>query len=316
MLQRLNRGTKDLARRDLRDEIFDELQLFGVDLTGAHVERSSFRGANLSEATLMEAQTLATNFENANLNKLKARASVFVGVRFAGATVTEAEFEYSHFTQSVFKGANLKGANFREARFRDGTDFSDAIIDETTMFDGSHILRQLAAQDAFRYYDVERGVLVRRKDGPRALQAEQPRRDSKLIEAERRIKELLNTLAPLTQTETAGPQIGMGHNNPPEPTPLERPEFVELTETLSTLAVELHREDIRQGIITAGVEKVDRASSKVAAWVARKADMAADECAKQLGKSLADARVWMAGWLMISGKLTAIVELLVGLVPH
>ncbi|NKK62688.1 hypothetical protein GFL88_03905 [Rhizobium leguminosarum bv. viciae] len=311
-------GEKDLARRDLRDAHLEESDLRDVDLTGAHIERISLIGANLAGAILKESHTSGANMNGANLSGVQASASVFFNVNLTDADLKGINLSRSHLSRSNLLRADLRGADFRAARLNEGTDFTDAIVDETTKFDGAYILRPLSRQDAFRYYDVDRGVLVRRKHGPRPFQAELPQQKQYNVggEVDKRIKELLDALAPLAPSETVELPIGVGHNNPPELTPLERPEFDELCTTLSTLAVELREEDVRNEIISAGAGKIDRTSSKIAAWVARKADMAADECAKQFGKSLADARIWMAGWLIISGKLAALAELLVGLFLH
>lgn len=314
-------GDKDLARRDLRGAHLEKADLSGVDLTGAHLKRAHLNGADLSGSTLKGAHLMEANMNGANLAGITAPSTVFFAVSLVGADLRGSNLSECHLSQSNLNSADLRGANLRETSLNEGTDFTDAIVDETTIFDGAHILRPMASQNAFRFYDVERGMLVRRKDGPRpdiaSSKSAPPIKDNARDEVTKRIRELLDALAPLKLSEEFNSlSPGRGHNNPPEPTPLEHTEFEDLTTTLSTLTVELHQNDIRPEVISDGAEKVDRASSKIAAWVARKADLAADECAKQLGKSLADARVWMATWLMISGKLTALVELLVGFAPH
>ena len=61
-------------------------------------------------------------------------------------------------------GADLVGADFRHTVINEGCSFNNAVVDATTRFDGAKIFRPLARQDAFRFYRVERGVLVRRED--------------------------------------------------------------------------------------------------------------------------------------------------------
>ncbi|MBP2560355.1 uncharacterized protein YjbI with pentapeptide repeats [Neorhizobium galegae] len=322
-LQAARSREKDLARRDLKNAHLEGLDLTNVDLTGAHIEQANFSGANLSGATLNKAHTMNADMSHANLSGVVANSTVLFGVNLSGADLRHAKLVSSHFSRVKLHGADLRNANFRNARLNDGTDFTDCVVDDTTIFDGAHILRPLSRQPAFRFYEVERGILVRRPDGPRLLEALPPRaatssQDGRIGEIERRISELLAALAPLTPSDAGSGETaaGMGHNNPPEPTPLERQEFEGLRTTLAALAVEIHRDDIRSADILDETETLERASAKIADWVGRKVDLAADECAKQLGKSLADARVWMAGWLVVSGKLAALVELLVSIAPN
>ena len=263
------------------------------------------------------------NMEGADLTNATAEAGVFVNVNFKNAKLSGAVFDRSGFGETSFAGADLRNTSFRDASIGEGTNFEGALVDESTIFDGVHIFRPIARQATFRFYEVVRGVLVRRKDaGPQdGVKSSVSQVASKPVPAGRegpikQIDELLNALAPLEPAYVDLPTSGgIGHNNPPEITPIDRTEFQELTSILEDLKIELHNDDLRLGVINDGVERAERISSKIASWVARKADLASDEFAKQFGKSLADGRVWVAGWLAISGQLSGLIEVLGNLVP-
>ncbi len=307
-------GNKDLVRRDLRNANLVDMDLSGRDLTGAHLEHANLQGAILKGATLSGAHLMKANLTDADLSSVIAPSTVFYSTVLAGAKMNGASLSASHFTKTDFRGADLRGANFRSARIQDGCDFTNCIIDETTVFDGAHILRPLARDPAFRFYEVERGVLVRKHQesglsGRVSTQDEQPTQHH--VELEKLVTDILEALAPLKPVQADVPVVaGMGHNNPPEPTPLERLEYDELSASLSEMVVELRQGDVRSDTIVKVTERSTRASEKIVAWVARKADLAADECFKQFGKSLADWRFLTAGWLMVSGKLAGLLDAL------
>jgi len=259
-------GDKDLARRDLRDYDFSGVDFSEADLTGAHIERTNFTNANLAGATLNKANTLGMKMEGATLTSVKADSSVFVNVSFKNSRFSGSIFDRSHFSRAIFSGADLRNASFRNVHFNDGTDFEGALVDETTIFDGAHIIRPIARQEAFRFYEVVRGVLVRRKDdAPQdGVQLNANKAPNKPVPTGRehplrQIDELLNALAPLEPAEIDLPPIGgMGHNNPPEITPIEKTEFQELTSVLGDIKIELLHDEMRPEVINNGVETAER----------------------------------------------------------
>jgi hypothetical protein len=318
-LEAAKAGEKDLARRDLRYAMLEQFDLQGVDLTGAHVEHARFVGANLVASTLEKANLMNADMSGANLSKIVAPSTVFFQVNLEAAILNGANVSRSHFTGAKLKGADLRNADFRRAHLNDGTDFTDCIVDETTLFDGAQIIRPMARLPAFRFYEVDRGILVRLKDGPKEAEgmAAPAPRDPTRDDVAKRIADLLESLAPMQLPDEASHiPAGMGHNNPPEPTPLDFGTREDLTVALTALAVELQQDELKTETVSVGAEKVERAAYKIASWVARKADLAADECVKQLGKTLADGRVWIGAWMVISGKLAALAEVLVALIPH
>lgn len=107
---------------------------------------------------------------------------------------------------------------------------------------------------------------------------------------------------------------GMGHNNPPEETPLEYEEHQEAIDALNEIRTEIGKDRPSAAVLDETSGTLKRISSQVASWVARKADMFADEFAKQAGKSLAEAKFLVGGWLVISGQLDKLIATIVSLV--
>jgi len=108
-----------------------------------------------------------------------------------------------------------------------------------------------------------------------------------------------------------GAAVGIGHNQPP-------PEFalteVERAETLA--AIDAVRQEAvsptpsTSRLRTAG-QTIARVAGKVAKWIGGKADAAADEFAKTLGKAAGVAVVGgIAAWLTLQGKLAVLVDIL------
>jgi hypothetical protein len=104
---------------------------------------------------------------------------------------------------------------------------------------------------------------------------------------------------------------GIGHNDPPEETPLEHEEHQKAIDALTEIRNELGKDQPDTVVLSEGSKTLARISSRIALWVARKADMFADEFVKQAGKSLADAKLFVGGWLIISGQLDKLIAALV-----
>lgn len=155
-----------MARRDFRGADLSDLDLRNRDFTGAHFDKANARGADFSGSTLQGAHTVGMQAPSANLARVTAPSSVFVNVDFNKANLREGGFDRSHFTKVDLRGADLRGTSFRNAHFNQGTDLDGALTDSETVFDGATILRPLARQPAFRFYRVERGVLIRNEGSP------------------------------------------------------------------------------------------------------------------------------------------------------
>lgn len=163
-LTQLQNGNPDMARRDLRGADLSGLDLSGRDFTEAHLEQASARGANFAGAILTGLQTRGMSAPQANFSGVTAQSTVFFGMELREASFRGAKLGRSHFTQTSFKGADLVGADFQKAVINEGCDFTDALVDATTRFDGARVFHPLSRQRAFDFYRVERGVLVRRED--------------------------------------------------------------------------------------------------------------------------------------------------------
>jgi uncharacterized protein YjbI with pentapeptide repeats len=163
-LEELLRGNTDMARRDLRGANLSGLDLSGRDFTAAHLEKVLAEKANFSEAKLSGLHSRGMAAPAANFNGVVAEGTVFFGMNLRGTSFRDAKLAASHFSGTNFDGADLVGADFRRAVINEGCNFENAIVDSTTRFEGAAIFRPLARQDAFRFYRVERGVLVRRDE--------------------------------------------------------------------------------------------------------------------------------------------------------
>lgn len=105
--------------------------------------------------------------------------------------------------------------------------------------------------------------------------------------------------------------VGIGHNQPP-------PEFaiteVERAETLAAIDA-VRQEAVSPSPSTSrlrnAAQTIARVAGKVAKWMGGKADAAADEFAKTVGKAAGVAAVGgLAAWLALQGKLAVLVDIL------
>lgn len=101
----------------------------GADLTGAHFEGATLTGANFKDATLIGA-----SFNGA----------ILIGANFYGADLSGAHFELTDLSNVTFElttlsNAKVNGTILNNTIFRQCTmmnvDFSEAIMDESTIFD-------------------------------------------------------------------------------------------------------------------------------------------------------------------------------------
>lgn len=105
---------------------------------------------------------------------------------------------------------------------------------------------------------------------------------------------------------------GIGHNNPPEPTPLDADECDSVIKELQTVRHEISQDIVDHSALVRSTERLKDWAIKIAAWVGRKIDLASDEFAKQVGKTLGDGKILIAGWLAVSGRLDQLVAMLSG----
>jgi hypothetical protein len=111
-----------------------------------------------------------------------------------------------------------------------------------------------------------------------------------------------------TETETAEPlHGGIGHNNPPDPTPLTTVELDAAILAVREVRQAAEKDAIESQKLEESKNTIAEISKKIAAWVGRKCDLAVDEFAKQAGKTLADGKFIAASWLAVSGRLDQLI---------
>lgn len=158
----LKSGSLDMVKRDFRSGDLSGMDLPGRDFSESHLEKANFSRSNLEGCNFHQSHTSGLILEFASLKDAKMQQTSVFAVKFRGADLRGGSFIQSHFSRSDLTDADLRGADFRWAVFNEGTTFEGCIVDETTLFDGASIFRPLARQNAFRFYDVDRGKLIRR----------------------------------------------------------------------------------------------------------------------------------------------------------
>lgn len=323
-IKALKAGDNDMVRRDLRDEDLSGHDFSGRDFTGALIERANFDRSNLSGAILSKTKSLGTSFKGSNLTNIKLNSTAVVNVSFKGAKLNAANLRGSHFHRCDFSGCDISDANFMGAFLEEGCNFDDCIITSNTFFDEVSIFRPLSMLPAFRFYKVERGKLIRKKDDEISLPDNnkvQPTFDTntdELAASKEEIRnEALNKIAELEQQlsglyEYNSNEIqhgGIGHNNPPEAVPIERTEITSVLEEAREIAQNTSIE----------IEDIERAKTKLASisstifkWVAKNCDTAATEFSKEFGKTLGSKSfvIFTSLWLTFSGEIQTLGSLL------
>jgi hypothetical protein len=122
---RVAAGT-DLSGVDLTGDVFPD----GVQAAGA-----KFKGANLREIRMKKCR-----FDGANLDGAKLVDGIFEEARFDKASLRGVDLSGADVAGASFKKADLRGADLRSVRMDNSTDFSGAIVDDTTRlpFDRSY----------------------------------------------------------------------------------------------------------------------------------------------------------------------------------
>ncbi len=95
----------------------------GCDLNDADLSDQERPRARLRQAQLEDADLSGSNF----------RVSHFTCANLEGADLSDGNFEYANFVDANLRGVDLSGANLRRV------DFTGAIIDEDTDFDGADL---------------------------------------------------------------------------------------------------------------------------------------------------------------------------------
>ncbi len=371
----LLQGERDMARRDFRQAELSQLDLSERDFSGAHLEHARLDGANLSKSILSQSKLAGANAEGANLTSARAEGTNFFNVNLRHADLKNVNFSHSHFTRTDFTGADLRGANFGNAHFLEGSTFDDCETDETTLFEGVSIFRPLSRLPAFRFYEVQRGQLIRKRNIAEVknsttnampsgevsapsnlpvfdldLVADAPvtsddwgaigghgineieingggfgvetfgrgtygsksdaAEDSSFLRADivRQADTISDILGKMLTADDAASRHGkIGHNQPPEATPFESSDYNQAIAALDSIREEAKVEQPSLTIISEARSALSSAAIKIASWVAKKLDLGVDEFAKQAGKTLGDAKVWIAGWYALSGHVDGLI---------
>ena len=96
------------------------------------------QGCDLNEADLSDqdrprSRLRQAQLEDADLSDSNFRVSHFTCANLEGADLSDSNFEYANFVDANLRGVDLSGANLRRV------DFTGAIIDEDTDFDGADL---------------------------------------------------------------------------------------------------------------------------------------------------------------------------------
>jgi hypothetical protein len=124
-----------------------------------------------------------------------------------------------------------------------------------------------------------------------------------LAKAAERTLKTLRPDAKLTESSHGG----IGHNNPPQPIPLNTDELDRTLHELQVIRLEAERNEPDKAKLEESKSFVATVAREIASWVGQKCDIAADEFAKQIGKTLGGAKFLAAAWLAFSGTLDQLV---------
>lgn len=105
--------------------------------------------------------------------------------------------------------------------------------------------------------------------------------------------------------------IGIGHNQPPAEFAITEDERVMTLSAIATVRQETISSSPSTSALRTATQTIARMAGKVAKWIGKKMEAAADEFAKTVGKAAGVAAVGgIATWLALQGKLTILVDIL------
>lgn len=310
-LQAALSGDNDLAQRDLKNADFIGKDLSNRNFDGAHLNSANFSNAVLTNSTFHQANVVGLIAVGADFTSMKANSTVFFNCNFQDSEFSNAEFARSHFQGTDFSRSKLRGANFRDCIFNEGNLFIGATSDEMTMFDGATIMRPLARDPVFRFYGVERGKLVRLPSESVISEAVEPSSSSPrdIVNTIESAKTALLRAASFEFSDT--PQSpGIGHNRPPVDLALVAEEVAETIGALDELKKQFTGTNPEAGKAQKNVKIVEETQSKIATWATKKLDVFSDEFVKSAGQELGKTKTWVALWLLVSGQMTTLLELM------
>ena len=209
-----------------------------------------------------------------------------------------------------FTKANLIGADFSKARFKEGCIFHGAQADETTRFDGAQALRPYLKQDVFRFYRIERGVLVR-KDAQDVVERVEVANLNAMAALDEGIR-LISALPEPKNLDGNAPSIG--HNCPPVEFELTAEEKEEAINCFSEARETLNAGENDPSKVKMAIAKAAALSSKALTWIGGHADTAVGEYAREFGKTLGGKTAAVISVAYFSGAMNEILELLAAVV--
>lgn len=307
----LRAGNRDMIRRDLRGENFSGSNFTDVDFSKSHLENCNFDNANLKNGVFSGVHSLFLSAVRANLSSATAISTAFSSVNFTECDLRKSNFSRSHFAKVNFSGADFRGADFRFAVFNDGCNFDRSISDDNTLFDGASILRSLARSEVFRFYKVERGVLVRVDQIDNSLKAEGVSHlnlvGQEISVLTQRLDDVLVLISEIKLKFSEFDHTpGIGHNNPPSISPLSENELSDISENISAIKNEISRKESSIELIESKNTKLKEFSSKIIRWMTDKFELAINEFAKEFGKRAADWKIYIGSYVILSGKIDEI----------
>jgi len=188
--------------------------------------------------------------------------------------------------------------------------FTGAISDSATRFDGARILRPQINFPVFRYYRLERGVLIRQEDQLKTS-AKDAAEDgianvlSAIQAADEALRDLTSAVLPV-------PSHGeIGHNEPPIEFVLGPADLTEAAIALDSIRAEISNPIPNSDILRQNRKRVGEYALKVAQWAAAKANIFTEEFVKSLGQKAASPAGLLSIALVFSGRWTALVDIII-----
>lgn len=103
----------------LQQTDFREADLQRADFSGAKLFESDFRGADLNNADLHGSNISEADFRGANLNKAELSNAECLETNFKDANLQEANFKGADLRWADLSGADLRKVNFKNADLRE-----------------------------------------------------------------------------------------------------------------------------------------------------------------------------------------------------
>jgi len=125
---------KNLSGLDMGDTQFVQMDFTDTNMTGCHLDNSTFVGCVLKGVDLHKAHTTNINIDaasTANMDKANLQGCKF-NISFSGASLKDANLTDCTFTKTDFSKANLKSSDFSRSNL-DAANFKGATLNEATL---------------------------------------------------------------------------------------------------------------------------------------------------------------------------------------